>query len=284
MPLILSQKLGKDFFLKEIIVVASGCTDRTEEIVKEFQNKDQRIRLFVEKKRKGKVVAVNRFLREVRTKNLILESADTLPEKDAYLKMLTALLQKDVGMVGARVIPLNDKKSFMGFTAHLLWRLHHKVNLQFPERAKVGEVVAFKKIFKRIPPDAIVDEASIEPLIHGQGYKVVYCPEAIIYNKGPETLRDFIRQRRRNYAGHAAIRRRFGYTVVTYSNLRILGTLIANIDWSNWRYFLYTPLIVFLEGVCRIAGLLDYNLGLRNHTAWKMAGTTKNLIKTGWRK
>jgi len=274
---ILKQKLQDNVVLKEIIIISSACVDKTEEIVKEFQKKDRRIKLFSEKKRRGKVVAVNKFLRNATTKNLVLQSADTLPGKDTYTKMISVLREKDIGMVGVKIIPLNDKDSFMGFMAHLLWNLHNKINLQFPERAKVGEAVAFKKIFKRIPPDAIVDEASIEPLIHGQGYRVAYCPQAVVYNKGPETIRDFIRQRRRNYAGHTAIKKRFGYTVVTYSNLRIMGTLIANIDWGNWRYFLYVPLIIFLESVCRIMGFLDFKFSLRNHASWKMARTTKNL-------
>lgn len=274
---ILAQKLDKNLLLEEIIVVASGCTDKTEDIVREFQKKDDRIKLFVEKERRGKVVAVNKFLREAKTNHLILESADTLPVADTYSQVLEVLGRKDVGMVGVRVVPLNSPETFMGFCAHLLWDLHHKINLQFPERAKMGELVAFKRLFRRIPPDAVVDEASIEPLIHSQGYKVSYCPRAIIYNKAPETIRDFIKQRRRNYAGHTAIRTRYGYTVVTYSNFRILGTLIANIDWSNWRFFLYVPAIIFLEGACRLLGLLDFKLKARNHTVWKMAKTTKNL-------
>jgi len=278
---IFNQKLPPEILLEELIVVASGCTDRTEEIVRQWQKKRKEIILISEKERKGKIAAVNKFISKSKTDYLVLESADTLPEKNAFRILLETLKKGSVGMVGAHIIPLNEKDNFLGFNAHLLWSLHHKINLQFPERPKVGEIIAFKKIFRRIPRDALVDEASIEPLIHGQGYKVVYCPEAVIYNKGPETIRDFIRQRRRNYAGHIAIRKRYGYAVVTYSNFRILGTLLANIEWNNWRFFVFTPIVVALETFCRLLGGLDLSLKLRDHHAWKMAISTKKLITKG---
>lgn len=36
-----------------------------------------------------------------------------------------------------------------------------------------------------------MDEANIEPLIRGQGYKALYAPQAIVNNKGPETVKQF---------------------------------------------------------------------------------------------
>jgi glycosyltransferase involved in cell wall biosynthesis len=40
--------------ISDIIVVASGCTDRTEEIVRDYMEKDPRIQLYVQEKREGK--------------------------------------------------------------------------------------------------------------------------------------------------------------------------------------------------------------------------------------
>jgi len=274
---VLKQKNPKDFILDEIIVISSGSVDKTNEIVKEKQKNDSRIKLIIQKQRKGKVSAVNLFLKKSKNRYLILESADTLPQKKAYSRMLSDLKKRNVGMVQPKIIPVNNPKTLMGFATHLWWRLFDKINLQFPDRVRVGEVIAFKKIFKRIPPSAIVDEAGIEPLIHLQGYKVKYCPEAIFFNKGPETVHDFLRQRRRNYAGHTAICHRYGYTVVTYSNLRILGTLIANIEWGSWQFFVYTPIVILLEALARIIGLIDFHFKLRSHAIWKIAKSTKKL-------
>ena len=162
---------------------------------------------------------------------------------------------------------------------HLQYRLFHRINLQFPERPRVGELIAFKKIFDRIPPSSAVDEANIEPLIYLQDYTVKYCPLAIVYNKGPETIRDFLSQRRRIYAGHSQLKSKYGYQVVTYSNFRILGTLLADFDWNvkNWG-MLFS--VICLEAIGRLAGFIDYKLRVRNHTVWKIAKSTKNLSQS----
>ena len=47
-----------------------------------------------------------------------------------------------------------------------------------------------------------MDEASIEAIIRKAGYKLCYVPDAIVRNKGPENIRDFLKQRRRIAAGH----------------------------------------------------------------------------------
>ena len=49
-------------YLREILVVASGCTDRTEEIVRNIMEKDNRIKLLIQPHREGKASAINLFL------------------------------------------------------------------------------------------------------------------------------------------------------------------------------------------------------------------------------
>ena len=48
--------------LSEIVVVASGCTDGTQAIVKAWCRRDSRVRLLVQAGREGKASAINYFL------------------------------------------------------------------------------------------------------------------------------------------------------------------------------------------------------------------------------
>ena len=48
-----------------------------------------------------------------------------------------------------------------------------------------------------------VDEASIEAIVRAAGLELRYVPEAVVRNKGPETVADLVRQRRRITAGHS---------------------------------------------------------------------------------
>lgn len=268
---VLEQRLSS-VVLHEIIVVISGCTDNTEAIVREYAASEPRISLLIQERREGKASAINLFMRHATQPILILCSADVLPETDAIEKLVTPLADVNIGMTSCRPMPVNDPATFMGFGVHLLWELHHQINLN---GFKAGEMTAFRKIFERIPYDTAVDEASVEPIIRGQGYKVRYVPDAIIYNKGAETVDDFLRQRRRIYAGHLIIKESLGYAVSTMSGLKILRLLLAHLDWRP-KQFVWTWLVVALEMYGRYLGWRDYK-AKRDHSVWEIATTTKEL-------
>ena len=256
----------------EIIVVASGCTDDTEAIVRAAAAADPRIRLISQPTREGKASAMNLFLRDAACDVLILSSADLLPSEDAIERLVSPFADPEVGMTACRPEPVNDPATFMGFAAHLLWDLHHQMNLV---GFKAGEMIAFRKVFTRIPPHTAVDEASVEPLIRGQGYGVRYVPEAVVYNKGPETVPDFLRQRRRIYAGHLEMQAALGYSVSTMSGGKIARLLLRNLDWRP-RQLWWTARVVALEVYGRYLGRQDYR-ARRSHTVWEIAATTKEL-------
>jgi cellulose synthase/poly-beta-1,6-N-acetylglucosamine synthase-like glycosyltransferase len=113
-------------------------------------------------------------------------------------------------------------------------------------------------------------------LIRGQGLQIRYVPEAIVYNRGPETVSDFLRQRRRIYAGHIYVRDMLGYRVSTMKGTRILSILLLSPGLKrDWRFFFLTPLVVVIEIWARTLGLLDYRVWKRKHTVWDVVETTK---------
>ena len=272
LQIMLDQQLDT-VIISEMIVVSSGSTDATEEIVREFAARDGRIRLLVQPEREGKASAINLFLKHQTERVLVICSADLQPQPDAIEKLVAPFADPEMGMTSSRPVPVNDPDTFMGFAAHLLWGLHHEINLR--GGFKAGEMIAFIKIFERIPYNTSVDEASIEPVIRGQGYKVRYIPEAIVYNKGPDTVEDFLRQRRRIYSGHLDIQALLGYSVSTMSGGHILKVLLQTMDWRP-RSFVWTWLVVALEVYGRFLGRRDYK-NRRDHTVWEIAATTKEL-------
>ena len=272
---VLSQEL-REVDIVEIIVVASGCTDRTEEIVGQFAQRDPRVRLITQPCRKGKSSAVNLLLSQTDQEIIVFVNADAVPAPDAIERLMAPFADPQVGMVGGRPIPLNVPMTFIGYAVHLLWALHHQLSLRRP---KMGEMIAFRNFFRQIPSDSAVDEASIEPLIRGQGLRLQYVPEAVVYHQGPATVEDFLRQRRRIYAGHVYVRSTLGYKVSTLKPLPILRVLLFSPGVKrDWRYFLWGPAVVMLECYARLLGLLDYRLWKRRHTVWEVVETTKVAI------
>jgi cellulose synthase/poly-beta-1,6-N-acetylglucosamine synthase-like glycosyltransferase len=256
----------------EIVVVASGCTDRTEDVVRSCALRDDRIRLLVQPRREGKASAVNLFLSSAREPVVVLCSADLITGRDAIDLLVAPFADPAIGMTACRPVPVDDPRRFLGFATHLLWALHHRVNLV---SFKAGEMIGFRKVFQRIPYTTSVDEASIEPVIRGQGYGVRYVAEALVFNKGPETVREFVRQRRRIFAGHLALEREIGYRVSTLSGLAIVRLLLRSMEWRP-RPFVWTCGVVALEASSRLLGALDYRRGC-DHTVWAMATTTKRV-------
>lgn len=257
--------------LKEIIVVASGCTDRTADIVRTFAQEDPRINLLVQLRREGKASAINLFLAQASGDILILESADTLPEKGTLDRLVAPFTDPRVGMTGSRPIPRNSKDNFIGFAVHLMWDLHHEISLETP---KLGELVAFRDFVKEIPNDTAVDEAAIEAIVRQCGYELRYVPDAVVMNKGPESLSDFLKQRRRIAAGHMDLLSRQEYKVSTTDPWRILR-ILSRQHTRSLRDSLWTLGTIGLEVIGRLLGCYDFHVKKKNPYIWDIAASTK---------
>ncbi|HZS77905.1 MAG TPA: glycosyltransferase [Ktedonobacteraceae bacterium] len=266
---------GPSIYINEVIVVASGCTDRTVPIVSELALQEPRVRLFVQEKREGKASAINLFLKQAVSPVVVLIGADVIPEEAAIENLCAPFKDVSIGMVGGRPVPVNDPNTFMGHAVHLLWRLHDRVARIHP---KLGEVIAFRNVISGIPTDSAVDEISIQALISQLGYKLIYRPDCVVYNKGPVTVRDFLKQRRRIYAGHLKVLKQQNYEASTMKVSPIFRQLIAcrHFALSTPRQAMWTFGAMTLEGYARVQGYMDYRRK-REHHIWQAVASTKDL-------
>jgi GT2 family glycosyltransferase len=256
--------------IQEIVVVASGCTDRTVEFAQAIASEHRQIQVIAEAERGGKAKAINQLLSVARGEVVVLVGADTLPEQQAIEELVRPFSDPDVGMTGAQVVPLNDPATFMGLTVHVLWRMHHEMARRWP---KLGELVAFRNVIAALPTDTAVDEVALEALLTDRGYKLVYTPAAIVYNLGPSTLGDFVNQRRRIFAGHLEMVRSHNYVAASMPGTRLLQLVGAALRTYPERI----PAVcgaMLLEGAARLAGTLD-SVSRYSHHIWKPVRSTK---------
>jgi biofilm PGA synthesis N-glycosyltransferase PgaC len=258
--------------IAEIIVVASGCTDRTEEIVRQYMAKDPRIQLYVQEQREGKTSAINVFLAHAKEKICVLESGDTLPREDTIEKMVRMFRDPAVGMTGAQKVAVNTPDHIVGVLSHLRLKMEHQLCLEIP---RLGELIAFRKVFDQIPPEVAMDEAFVEAFIIRRGMQVRYAPDAVVYNMGPETVRDFVKQRRRNYAGHLYLREKYGYRVSSLQNTRVIRIALEEV-WGAIRLVATLGILGSLELYSRFLGTWDYRVRKKKHVVWDMAWSTKD--------
>jgi cellulose synthase/poly-beta-1,6-N-acetylglucosamine synthase-like glycosyltransferase len=170
-------------------------------------------------------------------------------------------------------MPVNKQNTFMGYAVHLFWRLHHRMALISP---KLGEMIVFRKVMDCIPAESAVDEASIEALIRDAGLSLLYVPDAIIHNKGPENLRDYIKQRRRIQNGHLWLINQQGYKVISQDQSTLFKVILTEL-WDNPFDIFKIKVVILLELYCRILGSWDYYVRKKNPFTWDIALSTKRL-------
>jgi hypothetical protein len=155
--------------------------------------------------------------------------------------------------------------------------MHDRIAREAP---KLGEIVAFRNVVPSIPTDTAVDEISIQALVEQLGYRLVYEPQAIVYNRGPTTVRDFLRQRRRIYAGHLRIAAQQDYAAPTMSSSRVLRALVGSGAFATPRAFVWSIGTVGLEAAARGLGHYDV-VRRRPQHVWEMCVTTKLDVAEG---
>lgn len=262
----------------EIVVVASGCTDDTAALAREVARGRPGMHVVVQERRGGKVAAINEYLRvrDRRAAVLVSCSADVFVAPDVIEKMVCHLRDNaEVGMVGARPMPDNEKSDLVGRIVHILWDLHHRIALDTP---KMGEVVAFRaELVDFVSELSIVDEASVEDIIRSKGYTLGYVPDAIVTNHGPERVSEYFEQRRRIARGHTWLKFAFGYRVATMNNGSVLKStfdLLREADPEDRRAL---GAAIAIEVAARAAGFVDARVVGGRHRTWTPLASTKKL-------
>lgn len=271
----------------EIIVVCSGCTDHTPQVVEQYIDKDKRVKLIIERERKGKASALNNILRIYRGDFLFLIPADVIPAPFSLDRLLGEILSNShVGVICGKPIPVNEEDGLLGYMGHLIWRLHHRTlrflnDLQLSSHAS-GELMVIRKgIVDQIPVAVINDDAYIAIQAFKRNLAVRYCEDAIVHIRAPTNILDFIRQRRRVVYGHRHVKHITKHSPRTLENMILYDpskTLRVLKDEMKERpkdcLKLFTA--IFLEAIVNFLAMIDI-LTNKEHTIWTIAKSTKEL-------
>ena len=137
-------------------------------------------------------------------------------------------------------------------------------------------MIAFRNIVRQIGNTAS-DEANIEILVVKAGYSLAYAPDAIVNNKGPETVAEYLKQRRRQNVGRIHLYKTAGYRTATMKNFLVLKTLVKNTRFRPNDIF-WTMGAMAVECYSRLLAMYDWHIKRKDHTKWAMVTTTKKLV------
>lgn len=252
----------------EILLVASGCTDRTTEVARRHIQQCKAIRLIEEKERKGKASALNVILNEAKGDIIIFTDADVLLAKGAINNLLQYFSDPQVGAVSGRPIPLNKRGDFWGEVAWLSFDAMHSKRIYDANNGKLihpsGYLYAIRRgIIREIPTDTVTEDLMVGYLIKSKSFKIAYAPDAQVYVKFPTRITDYLIQKIRTRAGWWQLQRT--------SNLRISEARSKSVLTIS-----RSPLslcLAFLDVIAWIGGIA-YCIGSKS-PQWKVAPTTK---------
>ena len=265
----------------EILAV---CPDEATKKVIDSYAKRHPVLKYVKDQGKGKPAALNTAFRIAKGDILILTDGDVYISDNAISEMLKKLRDDNVGAVSARPVSISPKNTMLGFWSHLL--TDAGAHLTRLERVKRGEFIvvsgylfAMKKVFEKIPEDALADDGVMSYMIWQKGYKIGYADKALVYVKYPTTFKDWMLQKKRSTGGYTQIKEYFSENfprMRTFKNEAFYGTLKALSYPKSFKEFCYTIVLFIARLYLWLRIYIDlHSKKIDFHKTWKRVETTK---------
>ena len=162
----------------EVIVCSDGSRDRTEEIVRGFDN----VRLVRNDERSGKAFCINRLVREATGEALLLTDASAQLWPGTLRRLSTLLVHPDVGLAGSRYVVRSTAGE--GETETGYWSAESRVRVLESERGMLVAASGAAYLVRRdamplLPTDTVNDDWVVPLSIRAAGKRVVQVPDAV---------------------------------------------------------------------------------------------------------
>jgi len=258
-------------------IVADGSTDKTVEMAQKFPT----VTTFHSQERKGKIHAVNRVMKSVKTPIVIFSDANTVLNTDAIKNIARHFKDEKVGGVaGEKQIVDNKSDNASGSGEGMYWKYESALkkmdsNLTTAIGA-AGELFALRtELYHETEPDTLIEDFVTSMRIVAKGYRFIYEPEAYAIETASATIKDEWKRKVRISAGgiQAIIRLpellnpfRYGLICWQYVSHRVLRWTLAPLALpiiliSN--IFLFNQSLLYKA--CLFGQLVFYSVALLGH-------------------
>lgn len=195
----LADSLGLDYPKDkyEIVVVSDGSVDKTNDIVKSYQDKG--VRLLALSERKGKTAAQNEAAKMAKGEILIFSDATTVFQKDTIKQMVNNFADSTVGAVGAELIYVNKNKTASGEGTGLYWKYEKYLRKKESDVSSLigvsGCAYAIRKDLYEDVDTSLISDFVVAQIIYSKGKRVVFEPEAIVFEETNSEIKDEFKMR-----------------------------------------------------------------------------------------
>lgn len=227
--------LAMDYENFEIIAIDDRSTDNTASVLKDLENKYEKVTAFIRNKDAfpGKSAVLNDALVFAKGEAILVFDADATVEPNFLSSLIPALEPKDVGAVQARKVIRNSNVNIL--TRCQNNEMTMDTHLQIGRDAVKGavELRGNGELIKREALEdiggwnnyTITDDLDMSTRLHIKGWDIRFCPETVVYEEGVIYLFPLFRQRRRWIEG--TIRRYLEYfgEVLTSKKMSLRASL-----------------------------------------------------------
>lgn len=194
----LSQNYPPDYL--EVIVVSDGSTDRTDKIVKSLaEHSGGRVKFLRQEPRQGKTQALNIAIADASGDIIVFADANSMYERNTIRELISGFADPSVGYITGRMAYTNPDRSGIGEGSGIYMRYENWLrNLE----TKLGSVVGVdggvdairRELYRPMRSDQLPD--FVLPLsIIEQRKRVVYEPDAVLYESALSNIADELRMR-----------------------------------------------------------------------------------------
>jgi cellulose synthase/poly-beta-1,6-N-acetylglucosamine synthase-like glycosyltransferase len=279
------QKIPPEMTDREILVVASGCTDRTVDVVRHHMVQDDTVQLIEENARLGKASALNRAFELTSADYIVLVPADVHPADDALFNLLVPFRNPDVSAVSGHPMcdPGKPNRSLARCLAELTYRLYVRLMRRLDDSGQMahcsGEFMAIRKDVKTtIPRECAADDSYLAVIARKKGV-VKFAADAVCFNLLPSNIVDYVNQRRRWLFGHFQTRKISGeypsvMDTIVLSKPRVAFRVLVEEVSERPKEIGFMLSAVVVEAVIYLLSVVDHVVH-RQHGLWTVIRSTK---------
>lgn len=192
----------------EILIVDSGSTDNTRRSVSQFildyMEIDPKINIILEEERKGKASAINLGKSLSNGEIILVTDANAIFTTNVLKEMMPHFLRENVGAVGGQY-KVTNVDTDLSASNQFYWDIEYLMRLGESKLYSAclfhGEINSWRKNLVEADISIVSEDLDMALQIRELGYKIVYEPNAVVYEPSPMTPREQIIQRKKNCIG-----------------------------------------------------------------------------------
>lgn len=186
-----------------LLWVTDGSNDGTPDLLGQYAD----VEVLHEPERNGKIMAMNRAMKHVKTPVVVFSDANTMLGKESVLKIAQMFADPKVGCVsGEKRIFNAEEESASAAGEGLYWKYESALKRWDAELysavGAAGELFAIRTgLFTEVEPDTLLDDFVISLRLAMQGYKIDYDPDAYAIETASANVQEELKRKIRIAAG-----------------------------------------------------------------------------------